>query len=196
MRCVFGWITPNLHHNVPSETLKVLLSFTLSVRHTCLNGGVWRPQPKIDPAWSSAASHSYIVPCPAVFLFWCGLRWRQKTSEGEDGVSGREGGREGDSLRFRAVCSFCSHIPLWYKSMRLEVKRRFVFRCASILCSALVCYCSVLSTVTVECVDSQWKVGGWVVGGYKGLFSVIFLECVTNDSPILESKDQLLRQKA
>lgn len=53
-----------------------------------------------------------------------------------------------------------------------------------VFCSHL--FCSVLSTVTVECVDTQWE-----VGGYKGFF----FECVTNDSPILESKDQLLRQR-
>lgn len=46
--------------------------------------------------------------------------------------------------------------------------------------------------VTVECVDSQRVVVG---GGYKVGSFFFFFECVTNYSPILESKDQLLRQR-
>lgn len=87
------------------------------------------------------------------------LVWAEMTTDTSEGV-GRESGREGDCLRFRAVCSFFGHIPLWYKYMRLEVKMMFL--CWDVCESCSHSVCSVLLKVTVECVDSMVCVWGGV----------------------------------
>lgn len=86
---------------------------------------------KDRPSLVKCPSHSHIVLCPAVPRSLCGLRWRQKRVRGwwES---------ERGWFWFRAACSFCGNVSLWYQYMQPEVKRFTFYVRLTSLC--LLCF--------------------------------------------------------